>query len=239
MEKNKSYIFYVWEDKNSLFLKDATYQLQSVRESRCIKKTFIDTTDVSLFKRPEFQKVWKELQTKKCHLLIYDLMVLGKESFPIVWLIDTLGKRNIDIVIICENLTTRSRRPADKTPDIETVQTLQLKNYFNTHAQQKLINVFMVLTGKNDDKRGMRSFRSTILYPQAVIPLLNDNLWIQVVRVESMELVYEFICEDSLKKNENKIYQDVRNLFIQNYGPTGTGIYSLDTIYPLYYQRFK
>lgn len=236
MERKKNYIFYVWEDKKSLFLKDAAYQLQSVGHAQCIKKTFIETTDASLMDRPEFQKVWKELETGKYHLLIYDLMVLGKESFPIVWLIDTLGKRNIDIVLIHDNSTTACRKPEPyKTPDAETVKTLQFRNYINTDTHQKLINAFIVLTGKNDDKRGMRCFRNTILYPQAVIPLLNDDLWIQVVRVGTMELVYEFICENSLKQNEDRIYQDVRNLFIENYGPTGSGIYSLDTRYPLHY----
>ena len=238
MERKKNYIFYVWEDKNSLFLEDAAYQLQSVGHAKCIKKTFVETTDASLMDRPEFQKVWKELETGEYHLLIYDLMVLGKESFPIVWLIDTLGKRNIDIVLIHDNSTTACRKPEPyRVPDTETVKTLQLKNYINTDTHEKLINTFIVLTGKNDDKRGMRCFRSTILYPQAVRPLLNDDLWIQVFRVGTMELVYEFICENSLKQNEVRIYQDVRNLFIENYGLTGTGIYSLDTRYPLYYGR--
>ena len=236
MERKKNYIFYVWEDKKSLFLKDAAYQLQSVGHAQCIKKTFIETTDASLMDRPEFQKVWKELETGKYHLLIYDLLVLGKESFPIVWLIDTLGKRNIDIVIIRDNSTTVCRKPeAFRVPDKDAVQTLQTKNYFNENTHHILINSFIILTGKNDDKRGMKCFRTTIQYPQAVIPLLNDDLWIQVFRVGTMELVYDFICENSLKQNEDKIYQDVRNLFIENYGATGTGIYSLDTRYPLYY----
>ena len=233
MDPKKSYIFYVCEEKNSLFLKDATYQLNAANGALCIKKTYIERASGPLMQRPEFQKVLKELYDGKCHLLIYDIPVLGTESSPITKLISDFGERKIDIVLIRDNLSGANLSgDLEELLYIDAVFQMDMRNQINKNIYQNLLNSFLVLTGKDNGKVAFECFKGTILYPQAIISLLNDDLWMQVVRAATMEIVYDFKCTDSLKHNEGKIYQDVRNLFIEKYGTTG--IFILDKKYQLY-----
>ena len=234
MDPKKNYIFYVCEEKNSLFLKDATYQLNAANGARCIKKTYIERTSGPLMQRPEFQKVLKELYNGRCHLLIYDISVLGTESSLITKLISDFGERKIDIVVIRGNLSGANLSgDLEELLYIDAVFQMDIRNQINKNMHQNLLNSFLVFTGKDNGKIAFECFKGTILYPEAIIPLLNDDLWMQVVRASTMEIVYNFKCTDSLKHNEGKIYRDVRNLFIEKYGTTG--IFILDKKYPLYF----
>ena len=225
MDRDKKYILYVWEEPNSLFLYDANYQLDVLKGASCVYHRLIDNTNEPLYERPQFKKLLEKVSNEYYNVVVFDILVFGNRTLPILNFMDFLEKHNKHLVVI--NSGSRSNDAFDRL-NIGTC----LQN--NECAHQSLMNSFIVLTGREGDgKIGMQSFKGTILLPRSILRFLNDDLWIHIFRVETKELVYTFNCSNSLKENERQIYHDVKKLFIIELDQF-TPIFSINKVYALY-----
>ena len=203
MYEKRSYILYICENEKDVFLQDKYYQLSACRKYNGIVSVYTENTDKPLMEREEFKKALNSMIKGTHSLLVYNMMVLGKNALDTGNLLDKLEEKDLYIVTAQNNYF--SKYPEARLFMGNEMQMNQYNNYL-------VSQIFLVSTGKSYS--GLDNIKGVIKNPAAVRLFLNDDLFIEIFSLKTLHVVYKFICEDSLRENHEKIFNDVQKLFV-------------------------
>ena len=197
MYEKRSYVMYVCESDQDIFLQDKYHQIAACKKYSCIEARYVEKSDAPLMERPEFNKALKYAIKGKHSLLVYDITVLGKNAVEIDYLFEKI------------HVTTAVND--HHSEDEISRHGMAIISQYNMYAAKAICAIFLVSTGKCYN--GLKDVKGSIGNPAAVRLFLNDDLFIEILSLKTLQVVYKFQCHDSLRENHEKILSDVEKLF--------------------------
>ena len=188
MYKNRTYILYVCESDQDVFLQDKAQQISVCEKYPNIQSRYVEKSNAPLRERPEFRKALKHAVKEKHWLLVYDITVLGKNAIEISGLFTKI------------KVTTAVND--HHSEDLFSRQGMGMISQYTMYADLTIRNMFLVSTGKS--YQGLRDIKGKLKNPRAVQLFLNDDLFIEILSLKTLGVVFTFHCNDSLYQNREK-----------------------------------